>query len=184
MDGDRLARGLGWMSVGFGLTQLTFTDPLCRLLAIPGRAGLLRSLGLREVATGLGLLTGRNGRPWLWGRVAGDVLDLALLGATLRRPWRAAAWRIAATVAVASTTLVDLYAARRVRARPGVQLDDLLDAVHAPGESWRGSGLAEDVGLRQQRGADAEADEAQRQRRMKDAQEQLGLPDPDTRGMH
>jgi hypothetical protein len=47
-------------------------------------------------------------------------------------------------------------------------------------ESWRGSGLAEDVGVPPHEGA-PEPDEAERQRRMEEAREQLGLPDPDAR---
>jgi hypothetical protein len=53
---------------------------------------------------------------------------------------------------------------------------------NAPAESWRGSGLAEDVGV-----AQAERppeDEAAREQRMREAQEQLGLPDPDSRVAH
>ncbi|HZI16768.1 MAG TPA: hypothetical protein VE153_40755 [Myxococcus sp.] len=51
---------------------------------------------------------------------------------------------------------------------------------HVPMESWRGSGLAEDVGVSPHDGP-AEPDEAERQRRMEEAREQLGLPDPDAR---
>ncbi len=138
MDGNRLTLGLGWWSVGVGLTQLTLAKPLCRWLKLPARSGLVRALGARDVLLGLGLLLGAGWRPAWWGRA---------------------------------------------RAEPHRRLDDMLDAVHAPGESWRGSGLAEDVGV-PPHGADAEANEAERQRRMKDAQRQLGLPDPDARGMH
>jgi hypothetical protein len=45
-------------------------------------------------------------------------------------------------------------------------------------ESWRGSGLAEDVGVSPHDGP-PEPSEAERQRRMEAAREQLGLPDPD-----
>ncbi len=54
------------------------------------------------------------------------------------------------------------------------------EASHVPMESWRGSGLAEDVGVPPHEGA-PEPDEAERQRRMEEAREQLGLPDPDAR---
>jgi hypothetical protein len=41
-------------------------------------------LGAREIATGVGILA--SGRPtgWLWTRVLGDVIDLAVLGRSLR----------------------------------------------------------------------------------------------------
>src|SRR5690242_18306798 len=38
---------------------------------------------MREIGTGIGILASGNKAPWLWGRVAGDVLDLATLGATM-----------------------------------------------------------------------------------------------------
>lgn len=50
-------------------------------------------------------------------------------------------------------------------------------------ESWRGSGPAEDVGKSGQP-AEPEADEVERQQRMRDAQRQLGLPDREERGSH
>ncbi|NLD55766.1 MAG: hypothetical protein GX652_14020, partial [Burkholderiaceae bacterium] len=43
--------------------------------------GIVRMYGLREIATGVGLLAARDPEPWLWGRVAGDALDLATLAA-------------------------------------------------------------------------------------------------------
>ena len=51
---------------------------------------LLRGFGLREIATGIGILTASNPRPWLWGRVAGDVLDVATVAvaADSRKPGR------------------------------------------------------------------------------------------------
>jgi hypothetical protein len=52
------------------------------------------------------------------------------------------------------------------------------ESSHVPMESWRGSGLAEDVGVAPHEGP-PEPDEAERQRRMEEARQQLGLPDPD-----
>ncbi|WPB74391.1 hypothetical protein KYC5002_35875 [Archangium violaceum] len=51
----------------------------------------------------------------------------------------------------------------------------------APAESWRGSGLAEDVGANPHRSEDS-LPEADRQRMMKEAARELGLPDRDERG--
>ena len=52
---------------------------------------LTRAYGLREIGTGIGILTSKDPSPWLWGRVAGDALDVATVGAglvTQRRPLR------------------------------------------------------------------------------------------------
>ncbi|WP_224244343.1 hypothetical protein [Hyalangium gracile] len=162
--------------MGLGLTELTFAEGLCRRLGAPGAARLVRVLGARELFTGMGLLSQKEQRPWLWGRVAGDSIDLSLLGATFGSRRGSTLWRIAATVAVLGITLVDVYAAsgRRPRriARPSA-LDPLNSG--GPAESWRGSGLAEDVGA-PRHGAGSEEDEAERQQRMRDAERQLGLP--------
>jgi hypothetical protein len=172
----RVQQGLGWLSVGLGLTQLTFADGICRLLRVRGRANVVRLLGARELLMGMGLLSQRQWRPWVWGRVAGDALELSLVGATLGRPGNLG-WRIAATAAVLGITLVDVITATQPPApRRLAGLENLNPG--APMESWRGSGLAEDLGKRQQ-SSEPELDEAERQQRMRDAQHQLGLPDPD-----
>ncbi|WP_224364587.1 hypothetical protein [Hyalangium versicolor] len=182
MDASRLSRGLGWWSVGLGLAELTFAEQFCQRLGFRGRLGLVRAHGLREVLKGLGLLTQRDPRPWLWGRLAGDAFDLCVLGVTLRRtevPW---AWKLAVGLTAAGLTVADALAVRGLGTK---QRSDVIgmDVSSVPMESWRGSGLAEDVGMRQS-GADAEADDALREQRMREAQEQLGLPDPDSQDMH
>ena len=78
---EAVAVGLGWFSIGLGAAELLFAGPLCRALGMKGHEGLLRTYGLREIATGVGILTARDKAPWLWGRVAGDALDVATLAA-------------------------------------------------------------------------------------------------------
>lgn len=50
MERERLARGLGWWSVGLGVAGLTFAEGLCRLLAVRRCVGLVRAVGLRGAA--------------------------------------------------------------------------------------------------------------------------------------
>lgn len=113
--GDRhtLARGLGWMSIGLGLFELWQKRSLSRNLGTPGDDRLYLAYGLREIGTGIGLLCARNPTPWVWGRVAGDLLDLATLAPELRpdSPHRKTAGGAAAIVAGA--TLLDVYCATR-----------------------------------------------------------------------
>jgi hypothetical protein len=40
-------------------------------------------MGLREIAAGVGILSQRRPTGWIAGRIAGDVLDLALLASAL-----------------------------------------------------------------------------------------------------
>jgi uncharacterized membrane protein len=74
---------------------------------------LTRALGARELTAGIGLLIRERSAPWLWARVAGDVMDLALL-ANVMRPGKADRSRVGrALAAVAGVTLLDAWAARR-----------------------------------------------------------------------
>ena len=81
---DVMARGLGWFSIGLGAAEVLAPRLLGRALGMPHSSGLLFLYGLREIATGIGLLRAKNRTPWLWGRVAGDALDLATLAAHAR----------------------------------------------------------------------------------------------------
>ena len=78
---------------------------------------LTRGFGAREVGVGIGLLTASRLAPWMWGRVAGDALDLATLGAAAdwgdERRDRAAA----ALAVVAAITALDLLCARELSRR-------------------------------------------------------------------
>ncbi|WP_224249346.1 hypothetical protein [Hyalangium gracile] len=150
MDANRLSRGLGWWSVGLGLAELTFSERLCQRLGFRGRMELVRAHGVREVLEGVGLLTRRDPRPWLWARLAGDVLDLCVLGVTLRRVEVPIAWRLAGTLTAVGLTLVDALAVRGLRTQ---QRGDVIgmDLSPEPRESWRGSSLAEEVGTRELR---------------------------------
>jgi hypothetical protein len=95
---DALARGLGVFSIALGLYELLAPRSLTRALGMQGNETLVRGYGLREIATGVGILAAKDPTPWIWGRVAGDGLDLATLctgleGSTPRRttspwPWR------------------------------------------------------------------------------------------------
>src|SRR3954468_7500493 len=85
---EQLVRGLGYFSIGLGLTELLAPRQVSRGAGMHRQDDLLRGFGLREIATGIGILTASNPRPWLWGRVAGDVLDVATVAITAdgRRP--------------------------------------------------------------------------------------------------
>jgi hypothetical protein len=79
-----LARGLGWFSIGLGVTELVAPGQLARFLGMEERTELIRAYGAREIMTGIGILSQEDPTPWLWGRVAGDAVDLATLAPGLR----------------------------------------------------------------------------------------------------
>lgn len=111
---DRLGQGLGWFSVGLGVSQLAAPRGLARMIGIrpdDSTRDVLLAIGVRELATGLGILRRRRPSGWLWARVGGDLIDLALLGVALGSRGADRNRVVAATVAVAGVTLLDAVAA-------------------------------------------------------------------------
>jgi len=70
-----------------------------------------RAAGLRELTSGVGILSRSHPAPWLWLRTAGDVVDLAVLATALRpgNPDRGKAALSLATVA--GVLALDVFAA-------------------------------------------------------------------------
>lgn len=85
LTAKRLADGLGWFSIGLGMAELLAPGLVARGIGMRGKEGLLRFYGMREIATGIGILSARDKTPWIWGRVAGDVLDVGTVAARSRR---------------------------------------------------------------------------------------------------
>jgi hypothetical protein len=74
-----LAKGLGWFSIALGLAELIAPRTVTRTLGMEGHEGLVQAYGLREIASGVGILSSDQPAPWVWSRVAGDALDIATL---------------------------------------------------------------------------------------------------------
>jgi hypothetical protein len=80
-----MARGLGWFSIGLGLAELLAPRALTRGLGMEGNEQIVQAYGVREIATGIGILSSNQPAPWIWGRVGGDALDLAALATGLQQ---------------------------------------------------------------------------------------------------
>ncbi len=108
MKKSNVARGLGWFSIGLGLTEIIAGRKLAKSLGLEHRTTLIRLFGLREIVSGVLVLTGRHTAPWLWLRVAGDALDLGVLATALApsNPKRGAA--TFATASVLGVTALDV----------------------------------------------------------------------------
>lgn len=110
----RTARGFGWFSIALGLAEVLATRKMARAVHLDHRPGLLRMFGMREMATGAALLSRRNRAPWMWARVAGDVMDLFALGSAFRGQRRGRGRIGAALAAVAGVTALDVLTGRRL----------------------------------------------------------------------
>ncbi|NGP18804.1 hypothetical protein G5575_15085 [Devosia chinhatensis] len=123
---DKLARALGWFSIGLGITELVAPGALARTLGLNGKEGLLRAYGARELASAVPTLS-VDKSVGLASRLAGDALDLATLATALHRgnPKRANA--AIATALVVGVTLLDFVALADVQAahrrKPGSDRD-------------------------------------------------------------
>ncbi len=134
MTDDKLTRVLGWASAGLGAPLLLAPAKSAKALGIENgsrQRAVLGGVGARELAAAAGLL-GQRSPLWLWSRVAGDLMDLALLGPALTSPRRPRGLKAVrrgassgqsrtatATAAVALITAVDVYAAASRSRRSG-----------------------------------------------------------------
>lgn len=114
----KLARGLGWFSIGLGLTELLAPGWLGRTIGVgdrPQRVRTLQAMGAREVATGVGVLMQRKPTQGMWGRVLGDVLDVSLLAKAMTADDTRRGRLAGATAMVLGVGLLDLVCARMLQ---------------------------------------------------------------------
>ncbi|HEY6515918.1 MAG TPA: SRPBCC family protein [Steroidobacteraceae bacterium] len=142
-----LERGLGWFSIWLGAAAVAAPRTLCWLSGVRSPT-LMRLVGTRELATGIGILTQRDRAPWLWSRVVGDTFDLAALSLALARRGRRGRAAVA-LAAVAGVTALDVLAAARLtgsragRTAPGVSgsadvyLERSIAVSKSPEECYR-----------------------------------------------
>ena len=120
----RLARGLGWFSVGLGLTELLAPRAIASISGVSNKhTGLIRLYGLRELAAGIGIFAQKNPREAMWSRVAGDAVDLISLGVACTAPEAKRGRVTFATANVLAVTALDVICA--------MQLTDNNHGIHA-----------------------------------------------------
>jgi hypothetical protein len=113
---DRIAKSIGWFSVGLGLVELLAPGRVTRVLGMQGSEGIVRAFGARELASGIATLSTEK-EAGLWSRVGGDAMDLAALsnGLSIYNPKRNNVWL--AMAAVAGVMALDLLTASSVTSR-------------------------------------------------------------------
>jgi len=88
-DGRTMARQLGWFSIALGVTELVAPRRVTGFLGVDDDwSPLVRFYGLREIASGVGILSERTPVAGVMSRVAGDALDMATLGVMARSSTR------------------------------------------------------------------------------------------------
>lgn len=110
MKEQTLNRNLALFSLGLGLAELLAPRKIARLIGVSEDNGrTLQMLGLREIASGLGIMQGKPSY-FLWARVAGDIMDLSLLGAAMKSPQSDKRRLNVAMAAVVGVTVLDVIA--------------------------------------------------------------------------
>jgi uncharacterized membrane protein len=131
---QQLAKALGWLSIGLGTVHLLAPRTLSRAIGVADRPMLFRALGLREIASGVGILTQRQPTNWLWSRVAGDAIDLTLLGMAVRRSGADERSKVAlACAAVAGVAVLDILSSvqqTQIYSAPTSALQNTRNTVH------------------------------------------------------
>ena len=120
--GESLADFLGYFSIGLGLAELLAPSVMSRVVGIKrpderSRA-TMRLMGLREIGHGLGILSNQQPAKAVWSRVAGDALDLALLGRTMANPENDRGRALFATANVLAVAALDVMCARQLSQQP------------------------------------------------------------------
>ena len=110
-----LARNLGWFSIALGALEVAAPHRLSRSLGWRGSESTIAFYGLREIATGVAILSSRDPAPFVWGRVAGDALDLVSLVGGFGGSRRKATVGLAVG-AVGLVTAIDLICAQTLSA--------------------------------------------------------------------
>ena len=113
-DGEGMAKGVGWFSIALGLAEVVAPDRIAGELGLEDKKNLVRLYGFREIAKGVGILSNRKPAGWVWGRVAGDALDLATLATGLRKDNPKRDNVLKAISAIVGVTVVDVVLARQL----------------------------------------------------------------------
>ena len=124
---NRLAKGLGWFSIGLGLAELLAPRAIASISGVSNKhTGLIRLYGLREIGAGITIFAQKKPTEGVWSRVAGDAMDLTTLGIAATNP-EAKLGRVAfATANVLAVTALDVMCAMQLS-------NDSNHGIHAKG---------------------------------------------------
>jgi len=117
----RRARGLGWFSIALGLAQIGAPRTVARLIGIDDdeeTRNTMFAIGLREITSGIGILARPRPAGWVWSRVGGDVMDLALLGKAMSQDENDRSRLTAATAAVLGVAVLDFMTGQQLSRGP------------------------------------------------------------------
>lgn len=118
---QRLARNLGWFSIGLGATEILAPGLVAKISGAPDSKRsrmLIRTYGGREIAQGIAILSSMP-RPagWVWGRVAGDVLDIGSVAVGMLSNGGSVPRGVVAMTSLLGVTAIDHYCADKLSSK-------------------------------------------------------------------
>ena len=118
---QRLARNLGWFSIGLGAVEILAPQLVAGISGAPNSKRsrtAIRTCGVREIGQGIAILSSMP-RPagWIWGRVAGDVLDIGSVAAGMLSKGGSVPRGITAITSLLAVTAVDYYCAETLSSK-------------------------------------------------------------------
>ena len=126
---ERLAKGLGWFSVGLGVTEVIAPKAIAWIAGVrptEGTRALLRGAGVRELGHDAAILAQPRPAAGVWSRVGGDALDLALLGRALASGESRRGRVATLTGAILRVTALDLLGALSLSRQAEVSADGAI----------------------------------------------------------
>ena len=120
--GESTADFLGYFSLGLGLAQFLMPAVIARVIGLrdPDERShaTMRMLGLREIGHGVAILSNQQPATAVWSRVAGDALDLTLLGRVLANPENDRGRTMFGIANVLAITALDVMTAQQLSRQP------------------------------------------------------------------
>jgi len=138
--GVKLGKGLGWFSIGLGLTELIAPRGLARFIGIEDDGKVptvMRLFGLREIAAGAMLLARPTDPKGGINRVVGDLIDLATMGIAMSRGSTSRGRNLFALGNVLAVTAVDvMHSVREQRRKLGAPVRRAVTIARSPSEVY------------------------------------------------
>ena len=129
--GESLADFLGFFSIGLGLAEVLAPQLMSRLVGIKNpnerNRTTMRLLGLREIGHGVAILSNQQPKKAVMSRVAGDAIDLALLGATMANSDNDRGRTLFAAANVLAVTALDVMASKALAMQPETPANEKMD---------------------------------------------------------
>ena len=116
MNDIQLSKLLGWFSLGLGVVELLASRRVAAMVGV-GSPALVQAFGAREVTAGLMVLNKPDTALPVWGRVAGDAMDIAVLASSLGRRNRQRNGAAGALLFVLAATALDIAVATALTRR-------------------------------------------------------------------